>query len=143
MKSKLEIINQNPEHLKYANRMVHVKQVQSNFVRKSLPIRLVLFDEPPQNIFQRCGHEEVLLLQNQLLYSQWLAWILGIWCTCDLFALFPDLNDILVRVIFTSHIEFLAQSFRFCLILLQHMDYVALVGANIAAKNGHGCPESN
>jgi hypothetical protein len=37
----------------------------------------------------------------------------------------------------------LAQSFRFCLILLQHMDYVALVGANIAAKNGHGRPESN
>jgi len=42
MKSKLEIINQNPEHLKYANRMVHVKKVQSNFVWKSLPIRLVL-----------------------------------------------------------------------------------------------------
>lgn len=27
MKSKLEIINQNPEHLKYTNRMVDIKEV--------------------------------------------------------------------------------------------------------------------
>ena len=61
------MVHEDAHELRDGNRGVCVVELEGNFVCKEVPGLPVRFHEPPDNILQCCRHEEVLLLQAQLL----------------------------------------------------------------------------
>ena len=89
------VVNQQSQELENAHRVVHIKHVELHFVGKTLPIRGVLLEESAQDVFQGGRHEEVLLLNDELLDLQRLLRVFGVRHARDLLAILSNLDDVL------------------------------------------------
>ena len=93
------LVDEKAEHLEHADRMMHVKHVQRNFLGQLLPTGSISLNESSQNIFERGSHVEVLLLDDELLDALRLARVSRIRHTRNLLALLSRVDDVLMLVV--------------------------------------------